>query len=211
MKKNILFVTVLISAIIFSFLPLFFRVNPSAQLWKSYKTIFIRAADFEQNEKEDSSFSKRFKQLNQKYSILYKDFSENIVSKQSDYLSNKEGVYINHSDDTDRLENFFFRDRTKKWLLLYVPEELYHDYIKELSLLDIPFGSDASAKFPYVSFFVTVVFAIILVIIGKIPLKHVICIIPLLIFSYTCLYYLCSAAVMLMLLAFYTEIGRAHV
>ena len=204
MKKNILFVTVLISAVIFSILPLFFRVNPSAQLWKSYKTIFIRTSDFEQKEKESSIFSENFKQLNNKYKILYKDFSDSITKKTSVYVPDKEGVYLIHSPDADKLENFFFRDRSKKWILLYVPEGYYRDYIKEISLLDIPFGSDAAAKFPYASFFVTVIFAVILIIIGKISLKHVVCIIPLIIFSFSCLYYICSAAVMFILLSFFT-------
>lgn len=195
MKNLYKFIISLILIVLNFFLVKTFRVIPASKLWNGYSVLYVQA-NYEQSEIEN---------------VLKQNGCRDFICLHNQNLPLDTGInsiewhlaknnYQKESYLKNRM-NYFF-DKSHNFAVYYVSDdyegELYHA-LRQLKSLGIKSGVNANSTYPWVSFVVTFVFGLILIVFSaKKLLASIIFFIPLY-FAFMMPFYTVSAALCLIM------------
>lgn len=192
MKKFLLTASAFFTAVLSLFMLYSLRDQDKVQIWKNYNVVYI-AKEYSEPDI---------------ISLIKKNGFEGIVSRDNSLFSVKNNMlptlkpYDNEGFTSETMRSFFFSDKSDSFFLLYVPE----DEINQLSLVlkdqHIPYGIDASVKYPVLCPVICLAAYIILMLLARIRFSKAICLLPVVAVSYTVPFYSVAASILCFMFVF---------
>lgn len=192
MKRVGLTAAVILISLLSVFLMYSQRLHETVQLWKSYNIVYV-SNDFSEQEVFD---------------ICNDEGAGGIISRQNSLFSVKNRMvptldpYTNEGFSSESMRNFFFRDKSDSYFLMYVPEESLTAAVNALNKAKIPFGIDASAEYPALCPILCFAAFLLLILLNRVDFTKALCMLPLVAVSYAVPFYSVAAAICCVLFVF---------
>lgn len=192
MKRIVLTLTALLIAFLSLFLMYSLKLEEKVQIWSHYNVVYI-SHDYSESDV---------------FALCRNEGVEGIISKENSLFSVKNHMlptlkpYENEGFTSQSMRDFFFKDKSESYFLLYVPSESLEQLSKVLKKENIPFGVDATVEYPVLCPILCFASFLVLMFVNRIDFIKALCLIPFIAVSYAVPFYSVSAGIICLLFVF---------